>query len=177
MKKNELNLSKNLFNYQRTRIIQAFQGEEKTIKEIAEKLNEKPSRLYYHFKQLEELELIKCVREKKVNNLIQKYYKSNIPDLKEDGFTWSGKEAAENKDFIVSQLHAYAEGAIAKLHEDLQKNYQNPNSEATILSTELTKEEWKELNQKIREIISKRERKNQSNKKYHANYVIMTYLE
>lgn len=59
------NIIKSLFNYHRIRILQVIKDKQKTVKEIAQLLNEKPSRLYYHINQLEKNGLIKVIDEKK----------------------------------------------------------------------------------------------------------------
>lgn len=177
MNNKDAKVAKSLFNYQRARILQVAKNEEKTVKEIAEILNEKPSRLYYHINQLEEIGLLKIVGEKKINNLTQKYYKSVSTDMLLSEYTFSGKDASKNADFIFSQLYAFSNEAITKIQEDLQKeNNEEVFSEASIINVQLTRDEWKKVNQKIREIITSRDNEKAESKKWDANYIIMSYL-
>jgi|SRR5690625_3225300 len=177
MNKKETKIAKSLFNYQRTRILQVVKSQEKTVKEIAEILNEKPSRLYYHINLLEKLGLLKVVNEKKVNNLIQKYYKATDIDISLNEYTFTGEDASQNSDYISSQLYAFTDEAISRIQADLQIEENNENlSEASIISAQLTKDEWKDINKKIREIISARDNDDNHNKKWNANFIIMSYL-
>lgn len=47
-----------------------------TVKQIAEALDEKPSRLYYHVNKLVELELLKITETRQTGNLVEKFYRS-----------------------------------------------------------------------------------------------------
>ncbi|MEG6573966.1 MULTISPECIES: winged helix-turn-helix domain-containing protein [Bacillales] len=178
MNNKELEIAKSLFNLQRIRILQAVKEKEKTVKEIAEILNEKPSRLYYHVHQLEDLGLLKVVREKQVGNLIQKYYKSVDKDTFPDEFTFTGKEAYDNADYIISQLYAFIDEALSKIYTDLnKKDYRKVSSEASIINVQLTKDEWREVNKKIREVISTRNSEEKGVKEWNVRYIIMSYLD
>ncbi|WP_020153807.1 winged helix-turn-helix domain-containing protein [Caldibacillus debilis] len=178
MNNKELEIAKSLFNLQRIRILQAVKEKEKTVKEIAEILNEKPSRLYYHVHQLEDLGLLEVVREKQVGNLIQKYYKSVDKDTFPDEFTFTGKEAYDNADYIISQLYAFIDEALSKIYTDLnKKDYRKVSSEASIINVQLTKDEWREVNKKIREVISTRNSEEKGVKEWNVRYIIMSYLD
>jgi len=174
-------IAKSLFNYHRTRILQVTRDQEKTVKEIAKILDEKPSRLYYHINLLENLGLLKVVSEKKVNNLIQKYYKSSYENVSTNEYTFQREDASKNSNYITSQLYAFTEEAISRIQLDLM-NLENKeiSSEASIISANLTENEWKEINKQIRDIISNRDdnnKDNHSDKKWEANYIIMSYLD
>lgn len=47
-----------------------------TVKELADAMDEKPSRLYYHVNKLQETGLLKVVDTKQTGNLVEKYYQS-----------------------------------------------------------------------------------------------------
>lgn len=116
------------------------------------------------------------VREEQVNNLIQKYYRANMPDIM-DEYNLTGSEASENRELIIQQLHAFTEGAIERIHSDLINAIESPNSEATFLTAELTKKEWKEINENIRNLIKNRNKGDKDFEKLTANYIIMSYVE
>jgi Bacterial regulatory protein, arsR family. len=178
MKNLELEIAKSLFNFQRMKILQAVKTKERTVREIAELLNEKPSRLYYHIHQLEELGLLKVVREEKVGNLIQKYYKSVENDTFPEEFTFAGKLAYENADFLISQLYAYVDDALSKIYADLHNKDGHPASEASVIDLQLSAEEWKELNQKIRDMIHQRKRKgNHTEQDPTFRFILMSYRD
>jgi DNA-binding transcriptional ArsR family regulator len=177
MNEKETKIAKTLFNYQRTKILQMVKDKEKTVKEIAELLNEKPSRLYYHVNQLETLGLIKVVDEKKVNNLTQKYYlATDVVDLL-DEYTFSRENAHENSEYILYQLKAFTDVAISRIESDLKDSTKKTvTSEASIANVQLTRDQWTEVNEKIRDIVS-RDKNSENNKVYNANYIFMSYLD
>lgn len=178
MSNKDIKLAKTLFNYQRIRILQVVKNKEKTVKEIAEELNEKPSRLYYHINQLEELGLLSVVNEKQVGNLIQKYYKSVGTEMFPNEITFENKDAHENAEYIFSQLYAFVDEAISKIYVDLNKDdMKEVTSEVSVINVSLTKSEWKVVNQKIREIISERNSEEEDINKKDVRYIVMSYLD
>ncbi|WP_077702354.1 winged helix-turn-helix domain-containing protein [Virgibacillus dokdonensis] len=174
----ETKIAKSLFNYQRTRILQVIKDKEKTVKEIATLLNEKPSKLYYHVNQLEELGLIKVVDEKKVNNLTQKYYLAEAAASMLGEYTFSHENANQNSEYILFQLKAFSDVAISRIESDLlDKTDEIVSSEASIVSVQLTREEWREVNEKIRDIVSRKKKHSEKDEIYNVNYIIMSYLD
>jgi len=178
MSDKDTKIAKSLFNYHRARILQVIKDEEKTVKEIAELLNEKPSRLYYHVNQLEELGLIEVVSEKKVNNLTQKYYLATEAAGMLNEYTFSHENANQNSEYILYQLKAFSDMAISRIESNLEENNQETvNSEASIVSVQLTKDEWKEVNKKIRDIVSRKRKHTDNDEVHNVNYIIMSYLD
>lgn len=171
-------IAKSLFNYQRTRILQVIKDKERTVKEIAKLLNEKPSRLYYHVNQLEDLGLIKIVDEKKVNNLTQKYYLATEAASMLGEYTFSHENANKNSEYILYQLKAFSDMAISRIESDLEDNAdETVTSEASIVSVQLTRDEWNEVNEKIRDIVSREKKNSVQDNVYNVNYIIMSYLD
>lgn len=170
----EKNITKSLFNYKRTLILQATKDKEKTVKEIAESINEQPSRLYYHINQLEKLGLLKVAYEKLINNISQKYYIAANENLLPHQFIL--KDYMKNTNYIIPQLYALADKAISTIQSDLQSN-KDITSEASIVRVKLTKEEWKEVNKKIMELISSRDQRERNSDLSNVNYIIMSYFD
>lgn len=172
------NIAKSLFNYHRIRILQVIKEKQKTVKEIAQLLNEKPSRLYYHINQLEENGLIKVVDEKKVNNLTQKYYLATDTAKMLSEYTFSHKDANQEAEYILHQLKAFSDMAISRIQSDLEgETDEAVTSEASVISAKLTKDEWKEVNKKIRGIVSRNREHSEKDRVHNVNYVIMSYLD
>lgn len=177
MNNKQIEIVKSLFNSQRANILQIIKDEPKTVKDIAKEMNEKVSRLYYHINKLEELGLIEVTEEKQVGNLLKKYYKKT-KIASPDEYTFVGNEAYENSDFLINQLYTFTNEAINRIKIDLENQNatsQKVNSEASVLQTELTYEEWKEVNKKVREIISNRNASNNKDTSV-VNYLVMSYI-
>lgn len=158
MKDIDIEIGKSLLNDKRSKILKAVKYKAKSIKEISDDLGEKPSRLYYHINKLEEIGLLEVVEEKKIGNLIQKYYLGKQFDL--DNITFDGKGAKENASFLVKQLYTHSNEAIKAIRKDLVNaggdNTWKSNSEASLIRVELSEKEWRQLNIDIRNLIENR---------------------
>jgi len=58
----------------RVRILEALCGHDRTTKQVAEVLGEKPTRLYHHVEALERVGLIRLVDTRQVRGTVEKYY-------------------------------------------------------------------------------------------------------
>lgn len=58
----------------RVRILEALCEETRTTKQVAERLGEKPTRLYHHVEALEKAGLIRLVETRPVRGTVEKYY-------------------------------------------------------------------------------------------------------
>lgn len=76
----DIELTKILLDPRRRSILDQARGEPVTVSQIADALGEKPSRLYYHVKKLEDAGLLELVETKQQGNLIEKYYMSSTQD-------------------------------------------------------------------------------------------------
>lgn len=175
MKLDNIEIGKALLNHKKSKILSVVKHTPKTVKEIAEELEEKVSRLYYHINSLEELGLIKIEREEMVGNLCQKYYVAN--NILSGEFTFRGEDAYENKEYILNQLFAYVNDALTTIKEDLSNEKIQKKSEASLLKVKLSVTEWEKLNQNIRELI-KEANNNSGNRDISSyNYMLMSYTE
>ena len=64
-----------LFHPQRLKIIEALEGEPRTVKQVAAELKIAPTKLYYHVKLLEAHRLIHVVNTRVVSGIIEKQYR------------------------------------------------------------------------------------------------------
>lgn len=71
---NELDQLKALSVPLRLKIIKMLQKEPMTTTQVANVLNEKPNRLYYHVTELERVGILEVVETKQRGNLVEKYY-------------------------------------------------------------------------------------------------------
>ncbi len=89
----------------RFQIMQVLEQEPQTVNQVAKKLGHSASRLYYHFKLLEEHGVIEVKRTRTVNNIIEKFYWLTAEDIKvnQDLINFSTDSGAEN---IVRMVNA-----------------------------------------------------------------------
>src|SRR5262249_48403650 len=60
----------------RFRVLEAFSQEALTTKQVAERLGEKPTRLYHHVETLERAGLIRLIETRKNRGTLEKYYRA-----------------------------------------------------------------------------------------------------
>ncbi|WDL98681.1 ArsR/SmtB family transcription factor [Alicyclobacillus sp. ALC3] len=83
----DLELMKLLLDPKRSQILEYAAGQALTVAELAERIGEKPSRLYYHVHKLEEAGLLEVVETRQIGNLVERFYQSKghnmwlTPDL------------------------------------------------------------------------------------------------
>ncbi|MGM9925691.1 MAG: helix-turn-helix domain-containing protein [Bacillus sp. (in: firmicutes)] len=118
MKDQSLKLMKLLSDARRVRILHLASDEPITVKQMAEKLNEQPSRLYYHVKKLEDAELLQVTEIKTLGNLVEKYYQAI--DLKNKQITGDIQKQAEQIDLTISLLYRQIEPALKLLQKSLE---------------------------------------------------------
>lgn len=147
-------LAKALLDKTKQKILAAISSEEKTIKQIAESLDEEPSRLYYHVKQLKDLDLIKISRSENLNNLTQNYYLSNTE--KSVNLTFDGTLAKDSAIVLSQKINEIYTKGIFVLNKDFRReaSKEDSNVEVTVTSLSLTKKQWKVVNDNIRQILS-----------------------
>jgi DNA-binding transcriptional ArsR family regulator len=87
----------------RMEILQILDPEPQSINQVAEKLGLSASRLYYHFKILEEHGLISVVQTRMVNNIVEKFYWLTAEDIDFDKslFEFSSETGQENVERLV----------------------------------------------------------------------------
>jgi DNA-binding transcriptional ArsR family regulator len=181
MKVDDLEIAKSVFNPKRLKILKLVEKEAMTVKEISEGLNEHPSRLYYHIHKLVDQGLIEVTETRQVGHLTESYYQTK-QDL--GAFNIDERFAQENQVFIVQQLLKQVNRTIDIMKTDLdraatKKDYQ---SSASLLSAELTHQEWHELNAEIRKLIHSKtkesnEKANKSEEKQTINFILMSYID
>jgi DNA-binding transcriptional ArsR family regulator len=73
---NDLETLKVLADPLRIQIVELMTQAPRTVKQVAEKLNLPPTKLYYHIKQLEERALIRVVDTRIVSGIVEKQYQA-----------------------------------------------------------------------------------------------------
>ncbi len=68
----------------RLRILEELRGAPRTVKQVAERVGQVPTKLYYHFRTLEEHDLIRVVDTRVVSGIIEKWYQTSAARLTVD---------------------------------------------------------------------------------------------
>ena len=77
----------------RIRILEELVTEERTTKQVAERLGEKPTKLYHHVEALEKVGLIRLARTHQKRGTIEKYYMAVARQFKADARIFSAADA------------------------------------------------------------------------------------
>lgn len=179
MNVNDMEIAKSLFNPKRVRLLRLVEENAMTVKEMAEALKEKPSRLYYHIHKLLEQGLLEATESKQVGHLTETYYKA-VSGL--GPFDIDSEFGKENTEYILRQLLMHVNKNIEIIKEDLEngKTEHNHMSQASLLQADLSREEWQELNTEIRKLINDRNKDAQTSndkEKLSINYILMSYVD
>jgi DNA-binding transcriptional ArsR family regulator len=120
-----------------------------TVGQMAEELNEKQSRLYYHVKKLEEAGFLELVETRLLGNLIEKYYKR----------TKLAGQRVELDESLLKEHHGTVMDEIIKLLQPglklLQSELKKGNSDfekqvkLRIHSPTLTRKEWEASHERM----------------------------
>ncbi|MGN8844500.1 helix-turn-helix domain-containing protein [Niallia sp. HCP3S3_B10] len=176
MEKQDMEIAKVFFDEKKRSILHSIEFEAKAIKQIADEMKEKQSRLYYHMKKLEELRLVEVVKEEKLGNIIQKYYKAA---------EWSRRvinlspEVLHNNPDMLSNLYPYINQAIDALKQTVEDPSKDRKGVANLITeVAIPKTEWNNLNEEIRQVFLKYIDAHKNNEdKDNFTYLIMSYLE
>ena len=86
----------------RLRILECFSREEQTTKQVAQKIGEKPTRLYHHVELLERVGLIRRTRTRQNRGTLEKYYLAVARCFEAGPGLFSGAESGSPFLFRVS---------------------------------------------------------------------------
>ncbi|MGD6966935.1 ArsR family transcriptional regulator [Rossellomorea vietnamensis] len=163
LKIDNLEVAKAIFDPKLERIITSVKFSSKTVKEIASELDEKQSRLYYPIQKLQNLGLIMVAEERKVGNILEKYYSSKHLYEDDIAYSFEGEFAMEHKEFLISKMMFSLNKGLNVLKRDLEGDPARQENSAmyTEYGLELTTEEWQHLNDEVRKLVDKREGKNE----------------
>ncbi|MGE6415862.1 ArsR family transcriptional regulator [Planococcus kocurii] len=153
-------------------ILYSIQAVDKTVKEIASELDDKPSRLYYPIQKLLDTGLIQVSEEKQVGNLIEKYYSSRqLFATNEEFMSIEGELARTNSAALLSHMFLTFNKGANLLKADLEDSGETRAMyrEATV---SLTHSEWLKINEEIEKLISKR---SSTDDKTNYTFSILTY--
>lgn len=126
----------------RKRSILDIASEPVTVSQIAEELNEKQSRLYYHVKKLEEAGLLELVETRQHGNLIEKYYQRT----KIAGKRFELDEALlkDHHNTVMEEIMKLLEPGLKLLQSELKKGKSDFDKQVNLMISlpTMTGREW-----------------------------------
>ncbi|WP_028596454.1 helix-turn-helix domain-containing protein [Paenibacillus assamensis] len=155
----DMELAKMLLDPRKLAILRIAKNEPVTVKQMAEQLQEKPSRLYYHVNKLEEHGLLQLVETKQQGNLIEKYYLTD--NTHRGSYTLDRSMAAANSDFILQELLNLIQQGIDVVDVNLRygNSQQRSLAQVNIAHSSLDPREWAEKMHNVAQALSTAERK------------------
>ena len=113
-----------------------------TVSQIAEELNEKQSRLYYHVKKLEEAGLLELVETRQQGNLIEKYYQRT--KVAGERFELDEALLREHHDSVMEEIMKLLEPGLKLLQSELKQGKSDFDKQVNLMISlpTLTGREW-----------------------------------
>lgn len=98
-------------NTYRREILNIFNHSEEamTVKEIADKIKEQPSKVHYHVKQLINIDLLKLDHTEVINGIVAKYYVPKYDVVKIALSELSSEQYITHSDILVNTFNKYSE--------------------------------------------------------------------
>jgi DNA-binding transcriptional ArsR family regulator len=147
----------------RLRILEAF-CEERTTKQVADRLGEKPTKLYHHVDLLDRLGLIQLMRTKKNRGTLEKYYLAVAKTFRVDSTVFSRADTgpspkAESLQAMVSHVFettaAEMRGLIAgATAAEAGEALEREEAMLTYLDLRVTKQQADDLRERLRATIA-----------------------
>ena len=136
-----------------------------TVKEIADFFGEVPAKVHYHIKKLEKAGILELVRTREIKGIIAKYYY-----LTAESFNIEGEQIkTEAKQVYNSQIlnivtdyyDKSKEKTISFISDKVDKGKEEDSIMLTFKDIYVTEEEFSVLNDEIKEVIKKYEKKHE----------------
>lgn len=114
-----MDLMKIFSDPRRLRILHLASEQPITVKQLAAELNEHPSRLYYHVKKLEDVDLLEVSETKQHGNLVEKFYSA----VNLEGVMYRGdlQAQAAQPEVALSLTYQLIEPALKLFEKSLAK--------------------------------------------------------
>lgn len=144
-----------------------------TATQIAEKLGEVPSKVYYHIKKLEKVGIIKVVNTEIINGIVAKYYKPTA-----ETFTIKAEDENSPNPFFKSEtekmLKSVYNESLSKLSEVIEgKSAAEDPMVSSANEVYLTTEEVEELKALFSKLKSKKEKREGANR----THILLTIVQ
>lgn len=186
MKKiNDIEIAKMMLDVRKKGILDIAK-EAITVGHMAEILNEKQSRLYYHVKKLEDAGLLELVETRQLGNLIEKYYRRTFTA---EQFELSESLLKEHHNTVMVEIMKLIEPGLKLLQKELKKGKTDFEKQVSLMINlpELTGREWETSHErmmnairennltKIEEVSLPQLTEDQLNAKSKYAYILLSY--
>jgi DNA-binding transcriptional ArsR family regulator len=118
----------------RVRILESLCLEELTTKQVAEKLGEKPTRLYHHVEALEKVGLIRLTRTQQNRGTVEKYFRSVARTFRADSGLFSTEGDPGKADTLVEMVNSMMTRTTGELEQLLRAGYDISSGEEALVS-------------------------------------------
>lgn len=120
-----------------------------TVSQIAEELNEKQSRLYYHVKKLEDAGLLELVETRQHGNLIEKYYKRT--KIAGKSFELDETLLKDHHDTVMDEIMKLLKPGLKLLQSELKKGKTDFEKQVNLMISlpTLTGREWETSHERM----------------------------
>lgn len=99
----------------RVRILEVFCEEEHTTKQVADRLGEKPTKLYHHVEALEKIGLIRQTRTRRNRGTLERYYLAIARSFTADPKMFEGEPDPESTETMHSVVETILSGTAQEL--------------------------------------------------------------
>jgi len=143
---NDLEQIKALADPLRMRLFKAFSREALTTKQVADLLEEPPTKLYRHVQILEKLKLIKLVRTRTKRGIVEKYYQTVAKDIQVDSQLFASMPRDESLKAYYELLNGMLQTTLNEISRNLEIKQDHPEKN---LHIKLIREEIRTTPEKI----------------------------
>ncbi len=143
----------------RVQILESLMGDPLTVRQVAERLEEKPTKLYHHFEVMEAAGLIKKVRSQKKRGTVESYYQAAAQNITMDPNLFTGeKPSDESLETLIAALTSLFQSTLAALRSSLREGLIIPGDPQRTgmlagFEIEATPEQLQEIHHKLKELM------------------------
>ena len=136
------------------RLLELLSQKAMTVTQVANLLDEKPNRLYYHINKLEEVGLVRLVETRPYRGILEKYYQAVAQNFKID------ESVIQLQKEEVGTLYDLAQGVfestMAELREALRAKLQEESPESSVeLKHHIERTHIRLPREKVKEVYEK----------------------
>jgi DNA-binding transcriptional ArsR family regulator len=118
----------------RVRILETLCLEELTTKQVAEKLGEKPTRLYHHVEALERVGLIRLTRTQQNRGTVEKYFRSVAKKFRADSSLFSSEGDPDKADTLAEMVSTMMARTTSELEQLVRAGHDISSDEEAVVS-------------------------------------------
>lgn len=149
-------------------------GEPATVKQIADDMGEVPSKVYYHVKKLEKIDILKLSYTKEINGIVAKYYEPTAEEFTVDNDELTKSNSIDynqninNKQILISTLYDNSKKFLLnEVSSSIEKKIK-PKASITSSNIYMTDDEAKDFFEYTEKFLASHSKKqNDSEKSYH----------